>query len=546
MSRYRPYSPPQPLLLGYDPLRDLPPDHLAFLVEQVVEDTVHPSRRADGPGQPPYDPRLCVKVLVYGYATGVRSSRQLERHCRETLPYLLLTRGEAPSYRTLCTARTEEGEYLEAVWEGLFAVAAAVGLERLGRVTVDSTKIRADASPEAVLKREEFAAMRAEWARILAEAAQVDAREAAEGSAGQTELGTVVAREQMRDILRRVRQQRRQEARAAADRAGKPSADDPPGSPPAGGGGATGTLPLETPPAQRPPAATPAAPAPPMTPKMLQRVVAGLQAIAAAVADGREQLCLTDPEARMMYGERRRGVREAYSFEVAVDNGLLVVGQATQEGSDNARLEPLVAAAARHEPQGVRAAEGDAGYYAGEAVGRLLAAGVDVCVPDSNTASDLHRGLPIGTTRARSRGSVPFTYDAAADLYRCPEGNRLVRTQRRRENGQERTVYRAQAVCTGCARAAECLRTATAKHRTLRVGDDAAVLAAAQQRFATPAYQERYRHRGEMVETVFGFLRGTLGYGRWILRGAQKVKAEARLLKTAYQFRKVHQAWGGA
>ena len=82
-----------------------------------------------------------------------------------------------------------------------------------------------------------------------------------------------------------------------------------------------------------------------------------------------------------------------------------------------------------------------------------------------------------------------------------------------------------------------------AQHRTLRVGDDQELLDAARMRFAEPEHQERYHHRGEKVETVFGFLRGTLGYLRWVLRGAAKVECEAKLFKTAYQFRKVHLAW---
>ena len=74
-----------------------------------------PLQRRSQRGQPPDDPRLGVKVWVYGYATGLRSSRQLERQCRESLPYLFLTRRDAPSYRIRGTARTAEGADLEAV-----------------------------------------------------------------------------------------------------------------------------------------------------------------------------------------------------------------------------------------------------------------------------------------------------------------------------------------------------------------------------------------------------------------------------------------------
>ena len=65
-------------------------------------------------------------------------------------------------------------------------------------------------------------------------------------------------------------------------------------------------------------------------------------------------------------------------------------------------------------------------------------------------------------------------------------------------------------------------------------------LAAARQRFEEREHQERYRHRGEAVETVFGFVRGTLGYARWLLRGREGVAREGRLFKMAYQIRKVH------
>jgi transposase len=545
---YRPYAAPQPLLIGYDPFRDLPPDHLARLVERIVEETVTPPQRPRRPGQPPYDPRLCVKVLIYGYCTGLRSSRRLEQACDENLAFLYLTRGDTPSYRTLCTARTEQGDFLEAVWEGLFSVAAAVGLHRLGRIVVDSTKIRADVSPDAVLERKEFSAVRAELARILEEATALDAREEGEG-APTTQLGKTVPQEQMRDILRRVRKARREPA-------DQPAAGSPPRK--AGEGAedaaspACALLPLEgvpaaaTPPDEPPVGDAAAAPVQPMTAKMLARVKQALEAIDAATADGRKHLAVTDPEARMMHGGRERNTRECHSYEVAVDEGLVVAGGTTQENNDNARLVPLVTAAAKHEPTGVTAVTGDSGYYGGDAVAALLAQGLEVCVPDANTACDLHRGQPVGTTRSRSQGSVPFTYDAAENVYHCPEGNVLRPTQRRHEAGQCRTVYVAEASCQGCPQAAACLRDPAAAHRTLRVGDAQEELLAALARFAEPEFQEQYRHRGEAVETVFGFLRGTLGYVRWYLRGAPKVACEGKLFTLAYQFRKVHRAWAGA
>jgi transposase len=554
---YRPYPPPAPLLFGYDPFTDLPADHLARFVDAVVEEAITVPPDPPGPGQPPFDPRLSLKVLVYGYATGVRSSRRLEQFCAESLPYLFLTRGDTPSYRTLCRARVEEDERLEAIWISLFTVARRQGLERLGQIVVDSTKLRADASPEAVITPDEYEALRAELARILAEAAAVDEREEQEGPRGTTRLGQAVEREQMRDIVRRVRKQLAPAKRAAraAKRAAKGAK--------AGGGAArpepaeraeAGVKPGLVPATSEtgPSAATGPASAGPgvrrrLTRRMRQRVEAGLAAVEAALTRQETHLCLTDPDARMMGGGRSRRVQEGYSFEVAVDReaGLLVVGQLSQEPTDNARLEPLVAAAQAHEPAGVQAVDADSGYYSGGAIARLEAAGIDTCVPDSNTAGDLHRGQPAGMVRDTGRGQVRFTYDPALDLYRCPEGNELVRSQRREQGGQEMISYKARRDCRSCPRAGACLTQRTARYRTLKVGEYQAEVEAARQRFNEPEHRERYRHRGEVVETVFGVVRGTLGYTRFLLRGLARVGSEARLIKLAYQVRKVQGATAG-
>src|SRR5207244_2229258 len=90
--------------------------------------------------------------------------------------------------------------------------------------------------------------------------------------------------------------------------------------------------------------------------------------------------------------------------------------------------------------------------------------------------------------------------------------------------------------------ASSCLTQARAKHRTLKVGAYQELLEASRQRFADPLHQERYHHRGEVVESVFGFLRSVLGFGRWMLRGRERVASEAVLWKLAYQFRKVQTA----
>jgi len=507
---YRPHTPPTFMLFGYDPVRDLPDDHLARLVELVVEETQLPRLLAGGRGQPAFDPRLCAKILAYGYATGVRSSRQLERMCNESLPYLFLTRGDTPSYRTLCSFRVEHTDLLEKVWVQLFATAGECGMQRLGRIVIDSSKFRADASPEAVVKAKEYEALLQELKQILKEAHEADTQDE-QDPPGQTRTGQPVETLQMRDIVRRVRKQ------ISAQAKGKKA--DPPDEP------------------QKP-----------LGPRMQPRLKEAIKTLETAQKEGEKFACLTDPDARMMGEGREKRIRECHSFEVAVDTaaGLLVVGQTCQSSVDNPRLAPLVEAAKEQEPDGIKSVDADCGYYSGDGVGRLISSGIDTAIPDSNTACDLHRGNPIGTKRQADQGSVVLVYDKEADLYRCPEGNLLKPSQRRVHCGQEVTLYRAEQPCSDCPQKGDCLTQKTAQHRTVSRGEYAEELEAARQRFGEAEHQDRYHRRGDAVETVFGFLRGTLGYGRWLLRGKERVAHEGRLFKLAYQLRKVHGKWSPA
>jgi hypothetical protein len=280
---------------------------------------------------------------------------------------------------------------------------------------------------------------------------------------------------------------------------------------------------------------------------MLPRIEAAIEAIEEAQEEGRKHACVTDPDARMMGEGREKPIRECHSFEVAVDPeaGLLVAGQSTNVGPDNGRLLGLVEAAGEHEPNGVVAVDADSGYYSGESVAALLERSIDTCIPDSNTACDLHRGQPVGTTRQKSRGTINFAYDNESDCYRCPEANRLLPMTTHKNCGQIVKVYRAERDCTGCPLASACLTQPKAKRRTLNIGRDHEVLEAARQRFGDPEHVERYRHRAEAVETVFAFIRSALGFHRWSLRGSHRVGCEARLFTLAYQMRKAHVGFKG-
>src|SRR5229473_6456269 len=141
---YREYLPDQEFLLPPS-LRDwLPENHLAYFVSDVVDnldlsamDAVYGEEQR---GQPPYDPRLLTKLLVYGYCVGVFSSRKIEQRLAEDIAFRVLAAGNAPNFRTISDFRKIHLHTLESLFQQVLKIALEAGAMKLGRVALDGTK----------------------------------------------------------------------------------------------------------------------------------------------------------------------------------------------------------------------------------------------------------------------------------------------------------------------------------------------------------------------------------------------------------------------
>jgi transposase len=102
--------------------------------------------RADGHGHPAYDPMMLLGVLLYGYAIGVRSSRQIERCCTEDLAFRVLAGNQLPDHVTIARFRVRHQQALAGFLVQSLKLCAAAGLLRLGTVALDGTKVAANAA----------------------------------------------------------------------------------------------------------------------------------------------------------------------------------------------------------------------------------------------------------------------------------------------------------------------------------------------------------------------------------------------------------------
>lgn len=150
MRPYREYTPDQAFLLPPSLSELLPADDPVFLLREILVDKLdlsdfHERYRCER-GQPPYHPALMVGLFFYGGMQRVYSSRRLAQACVRDVGFMVLTGGAQPDYHTIGEFRQRFTEELAALFVQVLALCQEAGLVRLGHISLDGTKLRANAS----------------------------------------------------------------------------------------------------------------------------------------------------------------------------------------------------------------------------------------------------------------------------------------------------------------------------------------------------------------------------------------------------------------
>ena len=312
---YRPYYPDEELLLPPS-LRDwLPEKHLAYFVSDVVDnldlsamDAVYGNEKR---GQPPYDPWMMTKVLVYAYCVGVFSSRRIQRRLIEDIAFRVLAAGNQPNFRTISDFRKIHLKTLAGLFEQVLQIALEAGAMKVGRVALDGTKMKANASKHKAMSydrmREKQKQLKAEVRQLLEQAEATDAEEDAHHGRDRRgdELPTELERRETR--LKKIREAKR----ALEERARQKATDE-------------GADPKQAKPKDK------------------------------------DQYNFTDSESRIMKGAD--GFVQGYNAQAAVEPDLqLFVGQTVTQAS-NEQLMPMVEVIERQSGQRPEEILADSGY----------------------------------------------------------------------------------------------------------------------------------------------------------------------------------------
>jgi transposase len=237
---FRAFVPDQMLMLPPSLDEWLPEGHLARFVAELVDEVLDLgpilASYTEKRGFPPYDPRLMVRLLIYGYTTGVRSSRAIERKCTDDVAFRYLAADQAPDFRSISRFRRHHLDALAGLFLQSLHLAQKLGMVKMGRVALDGTKLEASASKHKAMsygrligKEEqieaEIAALETTARSLLDDAEAVDAAEDARFGVDGKEADLPAELDRREKRLARLQAARAQIEAEAAEKARKHAED---------------------------------------------------------------------------------------------------------------------------------------------------------------------------------------------------------------------------------------------------------------------------------------------------------------------------------
>ena len=305
----------------------VPEDHPARIVRELVEETLDLSSimrsYSDARGQPPYDPRMMVALLFYAYSQGIYSSREIARRYLDRMDFMAVTACQRPDFRTVNAFRKRHLSSLGDLFDQILALCMGMGLASLGHVSIDGTRIQANASKHKAMS----------YGRMVKAEAELS--------------------EEIREMLSR--------AEAADEAEDREHGVD----------GGSGMLPehLATKRQRR---------------DRLKEHIAVLEAQAAAAGkdpssakpEDKAQRNSADPESKLM--KIKDGFGQCYNGQIVVDadNRIIVAHGLTAEGSDRKQLEPMIEAMEASAGELPDELSADAGYCSEENLKLLKRKGI--------------------------------------------------------------------------------------------------------------------------------------------------------------------------
>lgn len=290
----------------------LPSDSFAWFVIDSVDEMdikkIYGKYRADGKGGTAYNPRMMTALLLYSYCNGERSSRVIEEFCKQNISYRVIAANQLPDHSTIARFRQENLKEIDGLFTEVLTICANAGLVKVGLVSLDGSKIKANASLDANLTRE---TINKKVKEMLKEAEETDRREDEEEAKTKSdkEKSAKATREErierfkksMAELKKREEEKKAEEERKIAERKALEEAEKEKG-----------------------------------------KEVRGRKPLLREETKEKEiKINTTDPESRIM--KTRKGFIQGYNAQAVVnEEQIIIAAEVTQEENDWSQLHPMI------------------------------------------------------------------------------------------------------------------------------------------------------------------------------------------------------------
>jgi transposase len=483
--KFKLYNQNQAMLLPPSLVECLPPDHCCFIINDIVDhlDLSEIEKPYTEEGAPAYNPRMVIKIIFYAYTKGIRSSRKIEVAIDDSIALRYLAANQHLDHGTINLFRKNQLSKLPDIFAQIVILAAKLGLANFSSISVDGTKIKAAASKNNLMTKEEIAKLKAKIETFLSEAEKVDAEE-------DKEFGNKRGYDQIPEHLADPKTRKRE-----IEKLQKKLTDIEEAS------------------------------------QEIDRKQHQAEKLAKAEMNKTNSKTsnTTDPDSALMK-MKDGSFKMAYNCQIVTANQFIAAYDVTTDPSDTHSLQSMVGQAEDNTKQKIDDAKADPAYFNQENITFLKDKKIEAFIPDTRKREDEKKDKENTASRFDRKN---FEYHQKKDEFSCPEGKRLILKKKNKDGTKE---YRGTQ-CHDCPFKSECTR-GTARFITMNFKLDKLTK---EMRFKlnTPEGKKKYAKRFGDVEPAFGNIKHNLGFTEFLCRGKEMALRELGLISTAHNLTKI-------
>lgn len=484
-------------------------DHICYLVDEVIDsiDFRDVEVEYEGPGHPAYHPRIYTKLLIMGMVDGIRSSRKIDKNAKENVIYMFLAGKLTPDFRSISDFRKNNCELIEYCFKEVVRFAKKLGMVRLGHISIDGSKIKACASRDKTLTKDELLLIEKIIKDEILNGINEDTIE--DEIYGKDKDGYELPEDiKLTEHIKKLIHKRIEEEKIEMPNKKfiRQIANDY----------VKGDE------------------------EKRRKIVENIDKAKAEIEKSdMGAISLTDPESRFMKN-KKNCAEHSYNPQITVDSeqDIIIANDVVQDRNDENQLIPQIEKS--EENIGSKLPEGtevsaDNGYYNGTNLGYLNNRRFDGYIPDQHITQTMK-----GKHKEKNPfGKESFEYDHENDEFICPasEGITFRYGYFDKYKGKNVRVYKGTS-CRRCVYYKQCVKNREGVKVIVSYGFEKERGDMAK-KFETDDGKEKYKTRAMIAEHPFGDIKQNMGFREFLTRGVNNVKTEFNLACIAYNLKRI-------